>query len=185
MKNSQLAMVLSGKGTEMFEFEDHALIAHQRHIYEVKDAPVMIKDKIVGFINACPDRKKAYTEMVGTNTDDQITQCIKCLFANVDGTPDINADGTIFSTEYVQCDKRGTCKFEGVACNKLFIGKAKITKSQERVVSHCSLSYREIAGKLFISVQTVKRHMQDVLKETGIADKTNLALIAREIGILN
>jgi DNA-binding CsgD family transcriptional regulator len=185
MKNSQLAMVLSGKGTEMFEYDETPLISHGRQTFEVHEAPVEVKEKILGFINSSEARRKAYAEMAGQDTDAQISQCIKCMFAQLDGNPDIDVNGDILNTEYVQCPKRGACKHEGIACNKLTICNAKITKSQERVVNHCSLSYKEIAGKLFISVQTVKRHMQDVLKETGIPDKTNLALTANEIGILN
>jgi DNA-binding NarL/FixJ family response regulator len=184
MKNTDLAMILSGVGAELFTYNGLPLVATNRRIYEVHEAPVSIKNTITNYINACDDRKSAYTEMVGLDQNDQIAQCIKCMFANLDGTPDIDVNGNIH-TEYVPCPKRGQCKYEGVACNRLMIGTAKITKSQERVVSHCASSYKEIAGKLFISVQTVKRHMQDVLKETGIPDKTNLALTAKEMGILN
>lgn len=186
MKNSPLAMILSGKGTEMFEADNSALIAYNRRVYEVAEAPIHIKNKITNFIEENPQRKAAYSVMVGDDKDAQITQCIKCMFANLDGTPDIDQDGNIIATEYVMCPKRGgACKFEGIACNNLVIGNATITKGQERVVSLCSRSYKEIADELFLSIQTVKRHMQDVLKGTGIPDKTNLALEAREIGILN
>lgn len=186
MKNSPLAMIISGKGTEMFEADNQSLIIHNRQVYEVSNAPAEIKSKIVDFINEDIERKNAYLEMAGPDTDAQISQCIKCMFANLDGKPDINTDGTVTATEYVMCSKRGgPCKFEGVACNKLIIGNAEISKGQERVVSLCSRSYKEIADELFLSIQTVKRHMQDVFKETGITDKTNLALHAKEIGILN
>jgi DNA-binding CsgD family transcriptional regulator len=185
MKNSPLAMILSGEGTEMFQVNDNALIAHNRRVYDVADAPANIKDKITVFIEECPKRKAAYIAMAGNDKNDQISQCIKCMFANLDGTPDIDKDGNIIATEYVSCSKRGSCKFEGVGCNKLVIGKVAITRSQERVVMLCSLPYKVIADELFLSIQTVKRHMQDVLKGTGIPDKTNLALEACKIGLLN
>ena len=43
---------------------------------------------------------------------------------------------------------------------------------------------RAIAGKLFITVDTVKRHVTHVFEKLGVANRTQAVAQARDLGLL-
>jgi hypothetical protein len=185
MKTS-LAHILKGTGTEMFVCDDEALIVHERSVMSISDAPASVKDKLIKFIKADAKREQAYISLAGTDVDAQLSQCVKCMFANLDGVPDIDQDGNINSIEYVSCPKRGVCAFEGVACNKLVADNGtKISDGELRVLEMYPLEEKEIADKLFLSPATVKRHSQNIRTKTGITSGKKLALWAFNKGVIN
>lgn len=186
MTNNTLAHILTGKGSELFVCDDQAFVTHNRLTIELKDAPEKITNALKKFIKSDPKREKAYKAMAGDDINAQMAQCVKCMFANLDGVPDIDENGFINNTEFVPCSKRGGgCKFEGIGCNKLSVCGNEITKSEMRVLEVCQLDEKEIAEKLFLSPATVKRHSQNIRTKTGISSGKKLALWAFDKGIIN
>lgn len=186
MTNNTLAHILTGKGSELFVCDDQAFVIHNRVTMDLKDAPEKVTDALLKFIKSDPAREKAYKAMAGEDVNAQMAQCVKCMFANLDGFPDIDENGMINNTEFVPCSKRGGgCKFEGVGCNKLSVSGNEITKSEMRVLEVCQLDEKEIAEKLFLSPATVKRHSQNIRIKTGIPSGKKLALWASSIGVIN
>ncbi|WP_152620378.1 response regulator transcription factor [Pedobacter lusitanus] len=186
MKTSSLAHILTGKGSELFVCDDQPYITHNRMTVDLLDAPEKIKSALVRFIKADPEREKAYVSMAGDDVNAQMSQCVKCMFANLDGVPDIDENGMINNTEFVPCEKRGGgCKFEGIACNKLSMSGNEISKSEMRVLEVCQLEEKEIAEKLCLSPATVKRHSQNIRIKTGIPSGKKLALWASSMGVIN
>ncbi|OUT59808.1 Response regulator protein VraR [Stieleria bergensis] len=59
-----------------------------------------------------------------------------------------------------------------------------ITPREAQVLRHIAfgLSNREIAASLRISVETVKEHVQNILRKTGAADRTDVAVRAVRLG---
>ena len=52
-----------------------------------------------------------------------------------------------------------------------------------RELTNC-LSNEEIAGKLFISVNTVRFHIQNMLSKTGFENRLELAMNAKALGLV-
>lgn len=188
MSTTAIASVLTGSGTEMFTNEDgKSFISHDMTIYSVKDAPEHVKAKLLAFIKAKPAMEKAYEILSGSKSDDaKIEQCIKCRFANLDGIADISSKGSIQDIEVVSCPKRGTCKFEGIGCNKLNMPLGiKFSKSELRVLPFMHLEEKQIADKLFLSHSTIKRHSQNIRFKTGIPTGKVLSAWAVIKGFIN
>ena len=62
-----------------------------------------------------------------------------------------------------------------------------VTAREGQVLRHVAfgLSNREIANSLGISVETVKEHVQNILRKTGASDRTDVAVRAVRLGIVD
>ncbi|MEL6108124.1 MAG: LuxR C-terminal-related transcriptional regulator, partial [Planctomycetota bacterium] len=62
-----------------------------------------------------------------------------------------------------------------------------VTTREGQVLRHVAfgLSNREIASSLGISVETVKEHVQNILRKTGASDRTDVAVRAVRLGIVD
>jgi DNA-binding CsgD family transcriptional regulator len=185
MNQTSLARILNGHGAEMFVSGDDALIACDRQTYLIAEAPIHIKRKLRAFMYKDPQRAAAYMIMAGPDENAQMEKCIKCMFANLDGTPDIDESGEIHNVEFVDCAERGTCAFEGIGCNSFQLPNGHfISRAQLRVLRLCHLKNSDIAEALFLSIDTVKGHIQTILSLTEFPNKTILALWAQEKGLI-
>lgn len=155
--------ILSGNGIEIFVYNDNAKVIQNGLIPDLPQADQSTLSKLRDFAFACPKRKAAYKAMAGDNEIDQIIQCGKCMFGNLDNTPDISLDGTI-TPEYVECGKRHYCKHVGVGCMPTK-SDSQLSKREQTLIPLLDLSNKEIADKLFISVSTVKTHLRNINKK--------------------
>ena len=66
------------------------------------------------------------------------------------------------------------------------MSEAKITPRESQVLSHVAfgLSNEEIAQSLEISVETVKEHVQNLLRKLAVADRTQAAVWAVRSGVV-
>ena len=64
--------------------------------------------------------------------------------------------------------------------------EAQLTYREYQLLRHVGLglSNREIAGSLEISIETVKEHVQNILRKTDAADRTQIAVWAIQAGII-
>lgn len=62
-----------------------------------------------------------------------------------------------------------------------------LTSREAQVLRHLALglSNKEIALSLNISVETVKEHVQNILRKTGAADRTDIAVRALKLGLID
>lgn len=62
-----------------------------------------------------------------------------------------------------------------------------VTAREGQVLKHVALglSNREIASSLKISVETVKEHVQNILRKTGASDRTDVAVRAVRLGLVD
>ncbi|GAB1462207.1 helix-turn-helix transcriptional regulator [Pedobacter sp.] len=163
-----LANVLVGTGVEIFASDLGLMACRDRQIVEVDELTLK---KLKDFTKP---KMHIYREIAGGKQSEQLAQCARCMFSNLDGTPDIDENGDL-SPEVVECDKRGKCKFEGIGC--LPLPKNKLSPAQQRVAELCTLPSKIIAEKLYISHFTVKRHLQDVKRITGARNIAELVKI--------
>jgi len=68
--------------------------------------------------------------------------------------------------------------------------KTTLTRREKEVIHELSrgLFYKEIAGKIFISPETVKKHVQSIYRKLGVRNRVEATLIYKQDlqpGILN
>jgi DNA-binding CsgD family transcriptional regulator len=103
----------------------------------------------------------------------------KCNFGNLD-TTEIDVDDCRWSFEKVQCPRRGECPLEGTVCNPQF--DSRLSEAELRVMRllYEGSSYEEIAGTLYISVNTVKYHVKGAYLRLGIHTKAEFIRYANQ-----
>lgn len=72
---------------------------------------------------------------------------------------------------------------------KVMFGKiesSRLTEREQDVLRQMVIgsTNQEIAQKLFLSVPTVKKHIQSMLEKTGFRNRTELAVMARGVGLI-
>ena len=118
---------------------------------------------------------KIESEMGGnTHSEEEIKGFIYSNFGGIDGEPDISINGELSISEYV----------DGVTKKLLLSNGHYLTPRQVEILKHINLSNQEIADKLFISTESVKTHIQNIMKETGLSGRVELAIFATKKGII-
>ncbi|MBR5348109.1 MAG: response regulator transcription factor [Lachnospiraceae bacterium] len=83
---------------------------------------------------------------------------------------------------------RGESVYPGAAPNVQFgrVTRAELTDRELEVLREltASLTNEEIADKLCISVNTVKRHLQNIMEKTGFGSRLELAMNAKSLGLV-
>ncbi|MBO4478539.1 MAG: response regulator transcription factor [Lachnospiraceae bacterium] len=83
---------------------------------------------------------------------------------------------------------RGESVYPGSAPNVQFgrVTRAELTDRELEVLREltASLTNEEIADKLCISVNTVKRHLQNIMEKTGFGSRLELAMNAKSLGLV-
>lgn len=66
------------------------------------------------------------------------------------------------------------------------IDSHQLTEREQEVLRQMVVgaTNQEIADKLFLSVPTVKKHIQNMLEKTGFRNRTELAVMARGVGLV-
>jgi len=170
--------ILSGNGIEIYVYADNAKVIQNGLIPDLPQADQSTLSKLRDFAFACPKRKAAYKAMAGDNEMAQLIQCGKCMFGNLDSTPDIALDGTI-TPEVVDCDKRHYCKHVGVGCLPKKEDE-KLSKREQTLLPYLHLSNKEIGEKLFISVYTVKSHIRSINRKLMTTRKGQVIKLVTE-----
>ena len=82
----------------------------------------------------------------------------KCNFGNLDHTKK-DIDGDVFNLERVSCPLQGECPYEGVICMPTM--ESSLSEAEKRVMSLVceGKSNSDIAEELYLSPNTVKRHI--------------------------
>lgn len=174
-----ISHILSGYGVELFVHDDNVLLTYQRSVIDLDDSKQFITSKLKDFAFACPKRKAAYKAMAGENESDQLKQCVKCMFANFDGTPDLTDDGKL-TPEYVDCAKRHYCAHVGIGCLPTKKVQA-LTSRENSLLPFIHLPNKEIAKMLFISEHTVKTHIKSINKKLGVSRKPEIMHSANQL----
>ncbi|QBQ41185.1 response regulator transcription factor [Sphingobacterium psychroaquaticum] len=171
-------------GAEFFKNEGKLYCVHARQTHEWPNFP----DKVVSLIEADmlkhPEALRALSEWENLLPEDHMYRYIVCRFGGIDDEPDINLEGKIAHKEYFECGLRGKCRFEGKLCCSIKAEYGMLTKMELEVLKCSSLGYKEIGERLFISVETVSTHMQNLRLKTGLKNSTQLAIYAMQKGVI-
>lgn len=175
---NSLESILSGTGAEFYTHNDIPMVSYQRRQYELHEAPEYIHQSLDNYLHNNPDKARAYREMAGDGNEKE--QCVKCLFANLDGIPDLTDDG-VFMPEYIECPNRGNCKWEGIGCLAKKPCEFGLSDRETQIADLAELTNEEIANKLFLSKHTVSTHLQNIQYKVGVKNKKQLIKIRPSI----
>lgn len=170
---NSLQSILAGNGGEFFTNGSEAMVSYQRRQYSIQEAPLEVQNALDRYLSQNPAKLDAYIDMAGKEYKEQ---CVRCLFSNLDGIPDLTDDGTL-TPEYVECDKRSSCKWNGVGCLKAPACQFGLSQREREVADLAELSNKEIAEVLFLSPFTVSTHLQNVQRKMGVKNKRQLIKI--------
>lgn len=173
---------LHGKTTEFYSVmqnnEVFSEVLFNGMRYSFNDAPNCRKDILRNRLEEKPEAKKAYISMVGNDESKVLEQMSICMFGLLNDDPDIDENGKLSEPEFVPCHKRGNCDYEGIGCSSLTVNGIFLSKSETAVFLLCYMPDKLIADQLFLSVQTVKKHFQNIRKKTGFNDKLEMVHFA-------
>lgn len=123
-------------------------------------------------------------KMEGLEPEMYLHKFASCRFGGLDDQPDVNKDGEVHHSEYVECSLRGQCKAEGKLCLSLKVANGYLTKREIEVLKFVQLLDKQIADKLNISTDTVVSHLINIKEKTGLDSKLKLAVFASRKGII-
>lgn len=89
---------------------------------------------------------------------------------------------------FMEKTMEGECVYPDTTPTVVFgnIDSSKLTDREQDVLRQMVVgaTNQEIADKLFISVPAVKKHIQSMLDKTGFKNRTELAVMARGVGLI-
>jgi len=175
-----LQSILAGKGAEFFTCNDQPIVTFDRRQYDLQEAPQYIHKILDDYLISNPDKAEAYEDMAGKSGVKE--QLVKCLFANLDGVPDITEDGVLIA-EFVECPNRGNCKWEGIGCLARAPCSFGLSQREQEIADLADLTNDQIAERLYISKFTVSTHLQNIQRKTGARNKKQLLKIRPSLTI--
>jgi len=112
-------------------------------------------------------------------------QFLKCNCSSYDFTPDIVDGQLTLQREYVSCEFRGQCQYEGKFCGPIEIDGKKVTMAELRVTSkiRAEKSDKEICDELNIHPQTLRVQKASIQIKLNADRKVGIAMKAVQYGI--
>lgn len=112
----------------------------------------------------------------------RVRRFCKCNFGALDNTR-MDVDTGVFNIEAVPCPLRGECPWEGVIC--LPEMDTRLSEAEVRVMRLLcdGMSNIEIANELFLSPNTVKRHVSTAYVKTRTRNRAEFVRFASDNSI--
>lgn len=163
---SRIPSGLIGKGTETVRINDEPYTIFKGKIHCFPTTPECRISLYRDHMQQHPEGERAMEKITGSKDILVKTkQWMLCRFGGMDDTPDISEQNIIQEAEYVPCPKRDTCPYKGIGCKKnVSINGVTLSKSELAVLKFIRLHDKEIADALFLSTETIKTHIQNILR---------------------
>lgn len=154
-----------------------------------EDAPI-INDIMERIDTMYPDAGRALRECYSKSSKNipyynflMVRRFCKCNFGSLDHTRK-DIEGTL-NFERVQCPLRGECRNEGIICSpKVMTALTEAEKRVMRLVCE-GRSNTQIADELYISPNTVKKHISTSFLKTGCRNRAEFVKYANEHSIFS
>ncbi len=151
--------------------ENVFMVDHDGRLRPFPRFPINVLLHLRDEIEKDPEVEHALQQLTSTGVS-EIAQFIRCRFGAFNNQGDL-VDGK-FTIEYVDCEKRGSCPYEGLLCrSELTPRELEVT----RLVAD-DLADKQIADHLGISTFTVCRHRTRIEHKLNIASKIGIARFA-------
>lgn len=177
---------INDMGAEILKPEVGTLICtHNRKIWFWPIFPKFVLNTINAAMLKDPEAMRCLINFPGLKPSDFPRQFMECRMGGLDDEPDITPEGEVNYSEYVSCSKRGVCPFEGKLCLSLKVQNGIISSAEMAVLKLSNEPIKIIAGRLFITEETVKTHLSAIKRKIGVKDKTGIALFAQKKGLID
>jgi DNA-binding CsgD family transcriptional regulator len=185
MNSNRIISGMIDKGAEFLTVDGRAMCIHDGSVLDFEKTPDHLKSILLRDMNLNPLKEKAMEAMAGTDINAKLEQFAMCQFGALNSNPDIDENGNLTYPEYVPCSKRGLCKHEGIGCSFIALsGSDFLSRAETAVLRLVEFENEIIADNLFLSVETVKKHFQNIRRKTGKQNKIELAVWAVMRGII-
>jgi DNA-binding NarL/FixJ family response regulator len=170
---------------EFFAQDQEVFAFVQGKLLHIAEWPQQVIDIILADMEAHPKAIECLVDADIIKLQDQIAQYIKCRYSALDNDPDIK-NGKMQASEYVDCNLRGSCPYEGRLCDLLKAANGTLTHREIEVLKLIpeGLLDKEIADKLGISPLTVTVYMKNLREKTGYKNKAELVRFAYEKNLI-
>jgi len=122
------------ESVEFFLHEDEVYCQTSGHVHSFDNFPKRVIDIMNADMAKYPEKIDCLIDWGLEEEGPQMRQYIACLHGGHDSSADICKDGNVQPSEYVNCGKRGECKYEGKLCNSIVLPNGTLTKSEISVL---------------------------------------------------
>jgi DNA-binding CsgD family transcriptional regulator len=169
--------------TEFFVIGKELKAMHNGEQLSVESLPSHIHHIIDRSING-----KAHLALDRMGLEDVMArrvQFLKCNCGRFDFTPDLQHGADQLQLEFVACEFRGHCAFEGMLCQPVTINGIKVTMAELRIISFIRKGYydKEICAQLTIAPDTLRSHKKSIQRKLGADRKTEIATQSIKYGL--
>ena len=161
------------------------MVINSGRLIEFEQTPPLVLDVVKNEMLRYPVIKATLDAIYGNDEMLKLAKFVMCRYGALNNEPDITDKHQISMPEYVPCDQRGSCPYEGVLCCTIMVKNGVyLSKSETQVFKLVKLPDKNIASKLYLSVETVKTHWQNIRRKTGLNNKIEIAIWATKKGII-
>ncbi|WP_189583630.1 LuxR C-terminal-related transcriptional regulator [Mongoliitalea lutea] len=177
--SGKLPAGITDNHVEFFAQDSQVFAFINGELLHIQQWPREIKDVILADIEKHPKALACLVEADIVEEDEMISQYIRCRYSALDNDPDM-INGKLQASEYVDCQLRGTCPYEGRLCDLLKAPYGTLTKREIEVLRLIpeGLLDKEIGDQLGISILTVGVYMKNLREKTGCKNKAELVRFA-------
>ena len=177
------------RSVEFFVHDGEMYCRTEGETYPFDEFPDWLLEIVQADMDKNPE-KIGYLVEWGLLTDDgQMRQYLFCLYGGHDDNPDIDEEGNMQPSEYVDCGLRcGKCKFEGKICNSLELPHGRLSSQEIKTIMLIGKNAldKEIADEIYVSMGTVRYYKDEILRKAGMANERKTALVglAYKLGLV-
>lgn len=152
--------------------------------YTVSTMPPIIYNSLKLEVAADPNLKTSL-QLMHSEESAQLEQLLFCRFSNFDNTPDFE-NGELLSAEYVACNKRGKCPHEFTVCKPISLKYGELTIKQTEALRLIGRGFldKEICSQMNISIETLRKHKDEISRKAGLERKSALAVLAYKLNLI-
>jgi len=168
-------------------------LAKDGQLYSIQDGvryryPTMPEPHINFLQETLEDDPEAKQTLLQYNPHDQVKLYGICRFGACNGTPDASESyECIDHHEYYDCGHRGECPFEGKRCKEMKVLNGVLTPHMIKIVALIGKGHinKEIADLMKIAENTVANHLATIISRIGVRTRVDVAVFAKEKGIIS
>lgn len=171
---------------EMYTCESEVFCHTESGVFRLEEGSAVVERLLERIEALYPDAMKALSDCYKRSIHNipyydflRVRRFCKCNFGSLDHTePDV-VDG-VFHFEKVLCPLRGECRYEGVICQPRM--ETRLSRREEMVMRLVceGMENGEIAEMLYLSPNTVKRHVSTVFQKVGVRNRSEFVKYASE-----
>jgi DNA-binding CsgD family transcriptional regulator len=185
-KNQKITPGLIDASVEFFLHDNEVLCITNGQTYAFSNFPTRVKNIVNEDMVKNTIAVDSLIDWGFEDLDSQMRQYISCRHGGHDTNADIDVDGNIQPSEYVNCGRRGVCPYEGKICTSIELGNGILTRSEVAVLMQIGLGLldKEIADLLNISEHTIRHHKDSIARKSGLDRKPALVGLAYQLGLI-